>query len=123
MRPIPSVPWRRYVAAEAARAPSVARDYTTATAEPALRASSEWVPGVTRALPPIAPHTRAIDLALLALVALAAARGVVIGTLRAALSIAALAAAVVVVRVWSAPVSHWVRNPSAAECTTTSRPG
>jgi len=51
-----------------------------------------------------------IDFVALAILAIAALRGTSLGLIREAFSIGALAAAVVAVRVWNEPFTHWVQN-------------
>ena len=53
-----------------------------------------------------------IDFVAIAIVAIGFLRGLSLGLLREALSIAALAAAVIAVRVWKQPFAHWLQHPS-----------
>jgi membrane protein required for colicin V production len=51
-----------------------------------------------------------IDFLALAILVIAALRGLSLGLIREAFSLGALAAAVVAVRVWNEPFTHWVQN-------------
>jgi membrane protein required for colicin V production len=53
-----------------------------------------------------------IDLLALAIVLIATLRGLALGLIREAFSIAALGAAVIAVRVWNGPFTHWLQNAS-----------
>jgi len=58
------------------------------------------------------PSMSPIDFVAIAIVAIGFLRGLSLGLLREALSIAALGAAVIAVRVWNQPFAHWLQNPS-----------
>jgi len=51
-----------------------------------------------------------IDLLALAILSLAALRGLALGLIREAFSLGALGAAVIAVRVWNAPFTRWLQN-------------
>jgi len=53
-----------------------------------------------------------IDLLVCAILSIAALRGLALGLIREAFSIGALAAAVIAVRVWNEPFTHWLQNTS-----------
>src|SRR5258705_5580376 len=53
-----------------------------------------------------------IDLLAFAILLIAALRGLALGLIREAFSIGALGAAVVAVRVWNEPFTHWIQNSS-----------
>jgi uncharacterized membrane protein required for colicin V production len=128
---IPSVPWSNYrvpdVSVVRPRAqppiaidppagiPAEARLTTPAPESAPPEAVDLPKPEPARATPPKpAPATTRLDLIALAIVALATARGVVIGMLREAISIAVLGAAVIAVRVWNASLANWLQSPTGA---------
>src|SRR5687768_858388 len=51
-----------------------------------------------------------IDLLAFAILVIAALRGMSLGLIREAFSIGALGAAVIAVRVWNEPFTHWIQN-------------
>jgi membrane protein required for colicin V production len=53
-----------------------------------------------------------LDLLAFAILLIAALRGLSIGLIREAFSIGALGAAVIAVRVWNEPFTHWLQNSS-----------
>jgi len=72
-------------------------------------------PEMPPTLAPTIPHTAGpLDAIVFALVALAALRGVVIGAVREAISLAAVVVAVIAIRVWSPPLAHWLQSPTGA---------
>jgi uncharacterized membrane protein required for colicin V production len=131
MRPVPSVPWSKYRVPDASEVrspaqPPIAIDppagispdarLTTPAPESALPEVVDLPkPEPARAISPMpARATTGLDLIVLAIVALATARGVVIGMLREAISIAVLGAAVIAVKVWNAPLANWLQSPTGA---------
>ena len=58
------------------------------------------------------PGLQPLDIAALAILLVAALRGMSLGLIREAFSIGALAAAVIAVRVWNEPFAHWLQRTS-----------
>jgi hypothetical protein len=58
------------------------------------------------------PSMSPIDFVAIAIVTIGFLRGLSLGLLREALSIATLGAAVIAVRVWNQPFAHWLQHPS-----------
>jgi uncharacterized membrane protein required for colicin V production len=130
-RPIPSIPWSKYGVPDASQPrpraqPPIAIDPPAGIpADGRLtRPPPESSPRAAVDLPNLEPAranssrpepaTTRLDLIALVIVALATARGVVIGMLRAAISIAVLGSAVVAVRVWNASLANWLQSPMGA---------
>jgi uncharacterized membrane protein required for colicin V production len=131
IRPVPSVPWSKYRVSDVSEVrppaqrplaidppagiPADARLATPAPESALPQAVDLPKPEPARAILPMpARATTGFDLIVLAIVALATARGVVIGMLREAISIAVLGTAVIAVRVWNAPFANWLQSPTGA---------